>query len=108
MVSAPGRVNLIGEHIDYHGLPVLPIALKRSIRVQFAARSDRHITAESGSYGARRFEWNASLTRVANGDWENYLRAAAQTVGGRWGVLNGIDAHIESDLPAAEIGRAHV
>ena len=101
MVSAPGRVNLIGEHIDYHGLPVLPMALRRSIRVRFTARPDQRITADSAEYGRREFEWVANLAPVARGDWENYLRAAAQAIAGKWGVLRGLDAHIESDLPAA-------
>ena len=37
-VVVPGRANLIGEHIDYHNLPVLPIALRRSIRMHFSLR----------------------------------------------------------------------
>ena len=101
VVSAPGRVNLIGEHIDYHGLPVLPMALQRAIRVEFRARPDRRIGASSEGYGRREFEWSDSLQPVAAGDWENYLRAAARAVGGKWGIGNGIDACIHSDLPAA-------
>jgi galactokinase len=101
MVSAPGRVNLIGEHIDYHGLPVLPIALRLSIRVHFQARADCQIRVTSGSYGHREFSWTPGLTPVARGDWENYLRAAAQAIAGKWGVMNGIDATIDADLPPA-------
>src|ERR1019366_3522854 len=101
MVSAPGRVNLIGEHIDYHGLPVLPMALRRSIRVHFQARTDSQIRVTSGAYWRREFAWTPGLTPVARGDWENYLRAAAQAIAGKWGVMNGIDATIDSDLPPA-------
>ncbi len=101
MVSAPGRVNLIGEHIDYHGLPVLPMALRRSIRVHFQARADCRICVTSGAYGHREFAWTPGLTPVARGDWENYLRAAAQAIAGKWGVMNGMDATIDADLPAA-------
>src|SRR5438067_545257 len=102
VVAAPGRVNLIGEHIDYHGLPVLPIALQRRVRVEFQPRRDRRIQAVSAPYGARGFEWTADLSPVARGDWENYLRAAARVArtflpGGRVGI----DAEIASDLPAA-------
>jgi galactokinase len=101
MVSAPGRVNLIGEHIDYHGLPVLPMALRRCIRVHFQPRADNRIRVTSGAYGHREFDWTPRLKPVARGDWENYLRAAAQAIAGKWGAMNGIDSTIESDLPAA-------
>ena len=110
VVSVPGRVNLIGEHIDYHGLPVLPIAIKRYVRVAFRARQDRLIRAISAEpYGPREFEWTPDLVPAASGDWQNYLRAAAQVVGqaswpvwtGRQACPTGIDAAIVSDLPAA-------
>src|SRR3954451_1563698 len=77
VVAAPGRVNLIGEHIDYHGLRVLPIALERRVRVSFQVRADRRVRAVSTPYGAREFDWTDDLAPVARGDWENYLRAAA-------------------------------
>jgi len=100
-VTVPGRVNLIGEHIDYHGLAVLPMAIGRSVRVKFGARGDRKILVASAGYGRRQFEWTASLECAAPGDWENYVRAAAQAVSRKWGVGVGIEAEIESDLPPA-------
>jgi galactokinase len=101
LISAPGRVNLIGEHIDYYGLPVLPIALRRSVRVAFRARDDHRIRAVSAGYGVREFTWTADLMPTAAGDWENYLRAAACAVARKWGVGRGVDAAIVSDLPPA-------
>lgn len=102
LICAPGRVNLIGEHIDYHGLPVLPMALRRTIRVAFRPRADHCIRAVSaGNYGAREFLWTAGLVPAAAGDWENYLRAAARAVGQKWGVGRGVAAAIVSDLPPA-------
>jgi len=102
VVSAPGRVNLIGEHIDYHGLPVLPIAIRRRIRVAFRARTDRRIRAVSAEeYGLREFEWTPQLAPTAPGDWENYLRAAAEAVSRKWGAGAGVDAAVVSDLPPA-------
>jgi galactokinase len=97
MVRAPGRVNLIGEHIDYHGFPVLPMALRRGIQVAFRARTDRRIRVASEGFGVREFEWAEGLQPLERGDWENYLRAAARLVPPGAGV----DAEITSDLPAA-------
>jgi galactokinase len=94
-------VNLIGEHIDYHGLAVLPMALRRCVKVTYRPREDRRIVATSISYGRREFEWSEGLTPVAAGDWENYLRAAARAVGGKWGAMKGLDALVVSGLPAA-------
>ncbi len=100
-VSVPGRINLIGEHIDYHGLPVLPMALQRRVGIGFRRRDDCRIRAISPSYGGREFSLCSNPEPGPPGDWANYLKAAMQVAASRWNLKVGIDAAITSDLPPA-------
>ena len=77
---APGRVNLIGEHTDYNGLPVLPIAIDRDIRIDFRALGESMVRLDSP---AARFEpfafaLDRPIRRAPQGHWSNYVRAAAR------------------------------
>lgn len=101
MIRVPGRVNLIGEHIDYLGFPVLPMAITRHISLDAAPRPEPVIRIASEEYGVRAFEWEEQLTPWQPGDFGNYAKAAAQMVADRWGVGPGIDAVITGNLPAA-------
>jgi len=45
--EAPGRVNLIGEHTDYHDGFVLPCAVPQRCVAELRTRRDRHVRAWS-------------------------------------------------------------
>ncbi len=100
-VSVPGRVNLIGEHIDYHNRAVLPMAIQRRICIDYKGLDDGLVRAGSASYGVVEVALEGELKPGLAGDWSNYIKAAVQAVRGRWKVLQGIEATVTSDLPAA-------
>ncbi len=102
LLSAPGRVNLIGEHIDYQRLPVLPMAIQRRVTIAYRLRDDRYVRAASQNHaGVREFTLSRVSEPEAAGDWVNYLKAAAVAVLGKWPIRKGIDAAVVSDLPEA-------
>ena len=103
VVRAPGRVNLIGEHVDYCGLSVFPMALRRGVRIEFSPRSDREtrLVNRDAGFAPRAFAVSESIPPGPAGDWGNYAMAAAKALAQRFPGLRGIDARVESDLPIA-------
>ncbi|HHT26660.1 MAG TPA: galactokinase [Firmicutes bacterium] len=106
-ITVPGRVNLIGEHTDYNGLPVMPMAIARGIRIVLAPRGDAlvHVTNAKAEFGTREFAVSKNIPPYVTGDWGNYIKSGAQGVieayaSSQNGML-GFDALIDSDLPMA-------
>ena len=98
---APGRVNLIGEHVDYCGLPVLPAALERGIALAFAPRTDGRIRCFSTEPGYGETDFVPGDSPPAG--FGRYLAAsAAGLAAGGWTTGRaGFDGVLASDLPAA-------
>lgn len=99
---APGRVNLIGEHVDYCGLPVLPAALSRGVALAFAARRDERVRCLTTAPGFDDADFTLGETPTAG--FGRYLAAAAAGLDtGGWTPTSraGYDGAIASDLPVA-------
>jgi len=103
LVRAPGRVNLIGDHTDYNGLPVIPMAIQRELTLVSRRRGDSevHIANSDPRFPLRTFELSGSIDPFPRGDWGNYAKAAGQALAQRHGTLAGFDAVVSSDIPLA-------
>lgn len=111
--SAPGRVNLIGEHTDYNGGFVLPFAIDRRTVAAVGVRDDDRIRVTS-TFAPDEPWTEASLTELDavraagdDGDWARYPLGIAWALGqgamGRSGAdlaaVPGVDIVIDSTVP---------
>lgn len=97
--SAPGRVNLIGEHTDYNGGLCLPIALAHRTFVALRRRDDRHIRLRSEREGS---SWNTDLDEVAPGavtGWGAYPAGVAWALAQAGHDTGGFEAVVVSCVP---------
>jgi galactokinase len=98
---APGRVNLIGEHVDYQNGLVMPVALDRYLEVAAAPTDKPEIRLWSSRIDRDPLCVAVDELRPQRGadSWANYvLGVVAQYLGDGTGVT-GFDAVIDGDLP---------
>ena len=71
LVRAPGRVNLIGDHTDYNGLPVMPMAIQRDLMMLCRARPDSTVRVANvdPQFAPRSFQISPEIPAYEAGDW---------------------------------------
>ena len=106
VVRAPGRVNLLGEHTDYSGLPVLPMAIPREIFCCSSRAPDRRVRVRNTDERYEPFEFDVRrrLSFSETGHWGNYVKAGFQGLADYFGTSSGLpalDMLFDGNIPTA-------
>lgn len=99
LAVAPGRVNVIGEHVDYNGGWVLPVAINRHVAVAARSRDDGIVRLSGPAFGdAGAFSVNA-LAPDSGDDWGRYAKGVLAGLAEAGFGTTGFDAFLVSNIP---------
>ncbi len=98
VADAPGRVNLIGEHTDYHGGFVLPTVIPQRTRATLRLRTDGRVDVVSTAPGTGHETYTLGEERAGRG-WLDYVQGVTAMLAKRGMTVAGFEASIESTIP---------
>lgn len=104
IVSAPGRVNLIGEHTDYNDGFVFPVAIDKYLHIAASKRSDDQVHLHALDMNEACTFNLGTIEDAKTPPWGNYLRGVAhflqeQVLRKSGHTLNGMSAVIAGNVP---------
>ena len=99
--SAPGRVNLIGEHTDYNDGFVLPCAIQfETVLASALVPGSNQIRIFAADYQELHIiDLTETVTPVATPRWANYVRGVVAGLQQRGLVLPGCDLVVGGNVP---------
>ena len=105
LARAPGRVNLLGEHVDYNAGVVLPAAIDRSVTIAACKTDDRLVSLSALDLGEEvvfsldQLEAKKGLTDSPLPGWALYPAGVAWALQERGLAVAGMKAVFTSDVP---------
>jgi galactokinase len=96
--SANGRVNLLGEHLDYNGGAVLPLQIDKCVKIYLSDNNTNgKIVIKSKQYDEK-IIINHNLAKQEN--WSDFVVGACKIISDKFGIkISSINFVIDSDLP---------
>jgi galactokinase len=97
--DVPGRVNLIGEHLDYNGGPVLPMTIDRSLTIKVRARDDGVVNVWSDLPESAKVGFSTGVQPGEVRGWAVYAAGIVWSLMSAGHRFGGADVVVESRIP---------
>ncbi|MCL4137988.1 UNVERIFIED_CONTAM: hypothetical protein GTU68_055202 [Idotea baltica] len=99
IIDSPGRINIIGEHVDYNNGFVLPTAIDKKIQFKFNKNGTLNTCNIHSNNFNTGFTFELDAVAKSKKQWENYVLGVIYEIQQLSDKLQGFDCVLDSDIP---------